>query len=80
VNDVPLLTIITGISIAALLLIYRFLSPKASIWCCALVGLGSAALAIMAYRKSSATQHRKYRPWSKSWSSLMFSSFSSVSL
>src|SRR5581483_337353 len=33
----------------------------------------------MAYRKSSATQHRKYKPWIRSRSSLMFSSFSSAS-
>ena len=32
----------------------------------------------MAYRKSSATQHRKYKPWRRSRSSLMFSSFSSA--
>lgn len=42
--------------------------------------LGLAGDRIMAYRKSSATQHRKYRPWRRSRSSLMFSNFSSVSL
>ncbi len=34
----------------------------------------------MAHRKSSATQHRKYKPCRRSRSSLIFSSFSSVSL